>query len=92
MFPHATVMRVFFGIVFLRSHFADDTRVTDVSPFFEEGVVIPDHLEGVCSLYLLFLHTLVSLSNALAQATELVCIGDNPRVFIFWMASQLAEF
>ena len=76
------------GVVFLRLHFADNTRVIYVSLFVKGSVFIPDHLDSVCPLHLLFLCTLVSFSNALAQAPTLICIGYYP----FLMASQLAEF
>ena len=66
-------------------------RVADVSLFVKGNDVVPDHLEGVRSLHSLFLWALVSLFYALAQAPELVCIGDSPRVFVFWMTLQLTE-
>ena len=91
MFPPRDCDACPVGVVFLRSHFTDNARVSDVSSFVKGDAVIPDHLEGVRSLYSIFLHTLVFISNTLAQALKLVCIGDIPRVFVFWMASQLTE-
>ena len=66
--------------------------MTYFSSLVGEGAFIPDHLEGVCFLHLVFLCILVLFFNALAQAPELVCVRDGPRVFVSWMAPQLSEF
>ena len=69
------------GVVLLRSHFADDARVTDVSSLVEGGVFVSDDFEGVRFLHALFFHALVFFSNALAKAPELVCIGDDVSLY-----------
>ena len=78
------------GVLFLGVKITYDLRLCDVFALGGQDVMEFDGAEGVHSINALLEGCCRILANALAEASEFICIGCVPNVFEFGVLAELS--